>query len=66
VTVENTMQRFEGRTVIITGAAHAVGRHPRTRVAAEGAKVVVADVLEDECRWLTRELPHTIRLSGCD
>jgi 3alpha(or 20beta)-hydroxysteroid dehydrogenase len=50
------MQRFEDRTVIITGAARKMGASHARGFSAEGAKVVIADVLEEECGWLAREL----------
>ncbi len=37
------MPRFEGRVVIITGAARGIGRATAERFASEGARVVVAD-----------------------
>ncbi|MGE0141298.1 MAG: SDR family NAD(P)-dependent oxidoreductase [Ilumatobacteraceae bacterium] len=39
--------RFEGRTVIVTGAARGLGRRYAERFAQEGAHVVLADVLDD-------------------
>jgi 3-oxoacyl-[acyl-carrier protein] reductase len=40
--------RFDGRTAIVTGAAHGFGRAIALRLAAEGARVVACDVLADE------------------
>ena len=37
------MQRFEGRVVIVTGAASGIGRATTERLAAEGATVVALD-----------------------
>ena len=37
------MQRFEGRVVIVTGAASGIGRATTGRLAAEGATVVAVD-----------------------
>ena len=36
--------RFDARTVLITGAAHGIGRATAKRFLAEGARVVLADV----------------------
>jgi len=38
------MQRFEGRTAIVTGAASGIGRATVERLVAEGASVVAVDV----------------------
>ena len=39
--------RFEGKTVLVTGAARGQGAEEAQRFAAEGAAVIVADVLDD-------------------
>ena len=38
------MQRFEGRTAVVTGAAHGIGEATARRLAEEGARVAVLDV----------------------
>ena len=38
------MRRFEGKTVLITGAAHGIGRAIATRLGAEGGQVTVVDI----------------------
>lgn len=38
------MQRFEGRVAVVTGAASGIGRALAARAAAEGMRVVMADV----------------------
>ncbi|MEH6380702.1 MAG: SDR family NAD(P)-dependent oxidoreductase, partial [Dietzia cercidiphylli] len=38
------MGRFDGKSVIVTGAAGGIGEEYAKALAAEGAKVVVADV----------------------
>lgn len=50
------MNRFEGRTVLITGAARGQGAEEARRFAAEGARVVLGDVLDDEGAVVTKEI----------
>lgn len=40
-------QRFEGRTVIVTGAAGGIGRATAERILAEGGRVIATDVSAD-------------------
>jgi NAD(P)-dependent dehydrogenase (short-subunit alcohol dehydrogenase family) len=40
------MARLEGRTAIVTGGAAGIGRHYARALAAEGARVVIADVAD--------------------
>lgn len=48
--------RFSGKTAIITGGAKGIGAEYSRAFAAEGANVVVADVLEAEGESLVKEL----------
>jgi NAD(P)-dependent dehydrogenase (short-subunit alcohol dehydrogenase family) len=41
------MKRFEGKSVIVTGAASGIGLATATRFGREGARVVVADLDAD-------------------
>src|SRR2546428_12967185 len=50
------MKRFSNRTVIITGGARGMGASHVRGFIAEGANVVIADVLEQEGRALADEL----------
>jgi NAD(P)-dependent dehydrogenase (short-subunit alcohol dehydrogenase family) len=52
--------RLAGKVAIITGAASGMGAATACRFAREGAKVVVADVLEDE----GRQVVESIRAAG--
>lgn len=38
------MKRFEGKSVVVTGAGSGIGRATATRFASEGARVLVADI----------------------
>ena len=46
------MKRFDSRTVIVTGGARGLGASHARGFVAEGANVVIADVLEQEGRTL--------------
>ena len=50
------MKRFENRTVLITGGARGMGASHARGFLAEGANVVIADLLEQEGRTLVQEL----------
>jgi len=52
--------RLAGKVAIITGAASGMGAATARRFGREGAKVVVADVLEDEAR----QVADSIRAAG--
>ena len=44
------MKRFENRTVIVTGGARGMGASHARGFIAEGANVVIADVVDQEDR----------------
>jgi NAD(P)-dependent dehydrogenase (short-subunit alcohol dehydrogenase family) len=48
--------RFEGRTVVVTGAASGIGRATASRVAREGGRVVAVDISADRLTELAAEL----------
>ena len=50
------MKRFDKRTVIVTGGARGMGANHARGFVAEGANVVIADILEQEGRTLAEEL----------
>lgn len=50
------MGRLEDKIAVITGAASGIGRASAVRFAAEGARVVVADLAEREGSALAREI----------
>ena len=59
-------ERFAGRTVLITGAARGQGAEEARRFAAEGASVVVADVLDDEGAVTAKEIGDAARYVRLD
>ncbi len=40
------MARLEGRTAIVTGGAKGIGVHYADALAAEGAQVMIADIVD--------------------
>lgn len=50
------MKRTEGKVVIVTGAALGIGRETCLLLAKEGAKVAVADILDDKGHELVKEI----------
>jgi len=50
------MGRLEGKVALISGAARGMGNAEARRFAAEGAKVVVADIVDDEGAQLVNEI----------
>jgi len=55
------MNRLDGKVAIITGAARGMGEAEARLFAAEGARVVVADVLDEEAQAVAASLGDT----GC-
>jgi meso-butanediol dehydrogenase/(S,S)-butanediol dehydrogenase/diacetyl reductase len=55
---EKHVNRFEGKTVVVTGAASGMGRAAARRFADEGANVVVVDLDRTELEQASAELPQ--------
>lgn len=53
------MGRLEGKTIIVTGGGHGIGRAYCRRFALEGARVIVADIDADAAERVSAEIQAT-------
>jgi 3alpha(or 20beta)-hydroxysteroid dehydrogenase len=60
------MGRLQGRTAIVTGAARGLGASIARDIAAEGGRVMVTDILDDEGSALAAEIGATARYRRLD
>jgi NAD(P)-dependent dehydrogenase (short-subunit alcohol dehydrogenase family) len=51
--------RLQGKVAVISGAAHGMGEVEAQLFAAEGAKVVIADILENEAQQVVAAITRT-------
>jgi pyridoxal 4-dehydrogenase len=58
--------RFEGKVAIVSGAAQGIGRAIADRLAADGARVVVADLNLDAAKAVAAALGHGAFAVGTD
>lgn len=57
---QELMGKLDGRVVIVTGAARGQGEQEARLFAAEGARVVVADVLDDQGEKVAKEIDESV------
>ncbi|WP_417512343.1 SDR family NAD(P)-dependent oxidoreductase [Microbacterium sp.] len=59
-----TAGRFDGKTVIVTGAASGIGKATASRIAREGGRVIAADISAEKLDALTQEVPGIVAVAG--
>jgi NAD(P)-dependent dehydrogenase (short-subunit alcohol dehydrogenase family) len=57
------VSRFAGKTAVVTGAGHGIGRASALRLASEGANVAIVDIREAESRVVADEC-KSVGLTG--
>src|SRR5258706_12390 len=60
------MGRVEGKVAIVTGAARGTGEATARLLAREGARVVVADILEERAQLVAKEIGSAVCFERLD
>lgn len=61
-----TTQRLQGRVALVTGAASGFGAEIARQYAAEGARVVIADINESGAQAVAQSIGESARAVRCD
>ncbi|MFC9985063.1 SDR family NAD(P)-dependent oxidoreductase [Microbacterium keratanolyticum] len=59
-----TPGRFDGKTIIVTGAASGIGKATASRIAREGGRVIAADISAEKLDALKAEFRAVITVAG--
>lgn len=59
-----TAGRFDGKTVVVTGAGSGIGRATASRIAREGGKVVAVDISAERLAEFAAEFPTAVTVTG--
>lgn len=59
-----TPGRFDGKTVIVTGAGSGIGKAVAARIAAEGGRVIAVDVVADRLSDAAAQMPGAVAVVG--
>ena len=62
--MENYLEHYQGKTVLVTGGAGAIGSNLSRRLAELGAQVIILDDLSSAERWNIPSLPGILFAEG--
>jgi nucleoside-diphosphate-sugar epimerase len=62
--MEPYLQSYQGKTVLVTGGAGAIGSNLVTGLAGAGARVIVLDDLTSSARWNVPNVPNLLFVEG--
>ena len=62
--MDNYLEHYQGKTVLVTGGAGAIGSNVSCRLAELGAQVIILDDLSSAERWNVPSLPGILLVEG--